>query len=267
MLDRKLVYRKSRLLKLAWLNLIEHRTLSMAAALHVTTALEAKEARQFHFSLPPFIEVPNGTDTGVVYEDSNISDHIRTAVVKGRYVLFLGRINWKKGLDRIIPAIARSPDIRFLIAGNDEEKYLRTVDALVNKHELRSRVDYVGYVSGADKLYLLQSAVALVAPSYSENFGNVVIEAMARQCPVIVTPEVGLADVVKQSGSGLVTPGTPKHLADSIGRISGDLSLARSMGEAGAKTVSENFDWGTVGQLMASAYSTVLGRETETGQD
>ena len=60
------------------------------------------------------------------------------------------------------------------------------------------RVRFLGPVHGEKKWALLSSAHILALPSYSENFGNVVLEAMAVGCAVIVTPEVGMASVVHE---------------------------------------------------------------------
>jgi len=61
---------------------------------------------------------------------------------------------------------------------------------------------------------------------------------MRRGVPVIVTPEVGAAEIVRKSGAGLVVAGDPEPLGSAIGRLTADLNLARSMGEAGRYTAA-----------------------------
>ena len=114
------------------------------------------------------------------------------------YVLFLGRLNWKKGLDRLIPAMEQVTNADLLIAGNDEENYRPELEALARRCGVADRVRFLGPVHGERKWELLSSAQILALPSYSENFGNVVLEAMAVGCAVIVTPEVGMASVVHE---------------------------------------------------------------------
>src|SRR6185503_16990742 len=98
---------------------------------------------------------------------------------------------------------------------------------------VRERVAFVGPVYGDDKAALLQHAMLLVLPSSSENFGNVVVEAMAAGCPVVVTPEVGAADIVRESGAGAVLEGDPGSLARGIGSLIADAAALERMGGKG----------------------------------
>ena len=144
-------------------------------------------------------------------QTGTVPDAISRIVNGPPYVLFLGRINWKKGLDRLLAAFARVDDARLVIAGNDEEQYRPALEERARQLGLADRVTFTGPVHGAGKAALLTGAQLLVLPSYSENFGNVVLEAMAAGRPVVVTPEVGLAPVVTSTGAGLVADGGPER--------------------------------------------------------
>ena len=103
MLVKDLIVRKSRWSKSAWLRLIERRTLANAAALHLTTNTEAVEAEKLGLRLPRSIVVPNGVDAPEDGKQGSLSPKVRQAVAGGQFILFLGRVNWEKGLDRLIP--------------------------------------------------------------------------------------------------------------------------------------------------------------------
>ena len=90
--------------------------------------------------------------------------------------------------------------------------------------------------------------------SYSENFGNTVLEAMRRGVPVVVTPEVGAAEVVRKSGAGLVVAGDPEPLSSAIRLLTTDPDLARSMGEAGRRHAAAHYTWGHVATQMEDLY-------------
>jgi len=93
-----------------------------------------------------------------------------------------------------------------------------------------------------------------ILPSYSENFGNVVAEAMAMGCPVIVTPEVGLANLVRESGAGEVVDGEPRALAEAVRALLHDSARRRLMGERGRFTASRHLSWKSAAVRMESLY-------------
>ncbi|MEZ5582502.1 MAG: glycosyltransferase family 4 protein [Candidatus Competibacteraceae bacterium] len=120
------------------------------------------------------------------------------------------------------------------------------------------RIHFLGPVQGADKECLLENSKILVLPSYSENFGNVILEAMAQRCPVVVTPEVGLAELVREVGAGQVVEGEPKQLADGIQRLLQNPILRQQMGEAGQKIARERFTWDGVAAQMEQLYGQLI---------
>lgn len=259
MLEKGLIEQKSALLKAGLIAFIERQTFERAAAIHVTSAREADEAAAFGFQLRAVREIPNGADLET--ETGSIPEAISRIVNGPPYVLFLGRINWKKGLDRLLAAFARVNDARLVIAGNDDDTYLPTLEQRARQLGLGDRVSFIGPVHGAAKAALLTGAQLLVLPSYSENFGNVVLEAMAAGRPVVVTPEVGLAPVVTSTGAGLVAGGGPESLSRAMQTLLGDPALRLEMGTRGARAVAERFSWPTVAAQMESLYASVITRE------
>lgn len=255
MLVRELVTRKSWFAKTLWIRLVERNTVRHAAAIHATSALEREQLGRFGFELPRIEVIPNGVELGTDVPSLGSSVSVPT---DRPYLLFLGRVNWKKGLDRLIPALTLVPDVNLVVAGNDEENYRPALDALAAREGVRERVHFVGPVYGQDKHLLLRGALALVLPSYSENFGNVVLEAMAAGCPAVVTEEVGLADVVRSSGSGVVTGGTPVALGNALQRLTVDAEARRAMGEKGRRIVATDYSWDSVASRMEALYGSIL---------
>jgi len=259
MLVRELIGKKSRLAKNVWIRLIERRNLEQAAGIHVTSRIEAEEAARFGFNLPPVHIVPNGVDMeDFDVPDRALNDALPEIAAGGRYLVFLSRINWKKGLDRLIPALARVPGISLVIAGNDEENYLPVLEELACRHGVRERIIFSGAIDGKDKATLLRNAAALVLPSYSENFGIVVLEAMAAGCPVAVTPDVGLAGTVLECGAGVVVEGEPAKLGEALKRMLSDPQALSRMGEIGRRVVAEQFTWEAVAKRMEKVYTGII---------
>ena len=251
MLVRDLIQRKSHWLKSAWIKLIESRNLADAASIHVTSPLEAEELRNLGLRLPEIALVPNGVDIMKPAEASAPAAELQNPPSQP-YLLFIGRINWKKGLDRLILALAHMPGTRLLIAGNDEESYRPVLEALAAGHGVTPQLCFLGPVYGAQKALLLERATALVLPSYSENFGNVVLEAMAAGCPVALTAEVGAADIVRKSGAGIIVPGEPQAMAKALSE------LACNPARRGQACVAAEYSWEAVARAMEVAYLRIL---------
>jgi glycosyltransferase involved in cell wall biosynthesis len=248
MLVPELIRAQGRGRKLAWMLLAERRTIERAAALHATSALEAADAARMDLPLPPVVVVPNGIDPETWDGDLGaLSPPVRTVIEGKPFLLFLGRLSWKKGLDRLIPALASVPGALLAVAGNDEEGLRPQLERLA----LEGRARFLGPVHGADKAALLHRAAALVLPSRSENFGNVVLESWVAGRPVAVTPEVGLADAVRETGAGIVFDG---DLGKDLRDLLSDPARLDEMGRRGAAAVRERFGWGGVAREMERVY-------------
>ena len=255
MLVASLIRRKSWLAKRAWIAAFERRNIEAAAALHATSQQEADDIERLGLTYQRMIIVPNGTE----FPDSTSAKNRNkeSAIRERPTILFLGRVNWKKGLDRLIRAMSHLRGAHLVVAGDEDEGYRNTLEALAGQLGVGSRVRFLGPVHGARKWELLESAQVLALPSYSENFGNVILEAMAAGCPVVVTPEVGLADVVHESGAGVVVLGDPLPLARALQGVLADESAARAMGEAGRRIARERFSWQVVAGEMENVYEQI----------
>jgi glycosyltransferase involved in cell wall biosynthesis len=96
-----------------------------------------------------------------------------------------------------------------------------------------------------------------VLPSFSENFGNTVLEAMQSRRPVVVTPEVGAAEIVRTAGGGIVVDGDPVSFGAAIDRLLADPALANAMGVAGRRHVRANLSWARVAADMEALYEAI----------
>lgn len=257
MLEKKLIEKKSRITKSLLLAAVVRRMLERASAIHVTSAREQVEASAFGLALPPVYEVANGVESPAS-STTTVSPPVADALAGPPFLLFVGRISWKKGLDRLIDALARLPDTVLVIAGGDDENYVPELKRRAVAAGVSNRCVFCGPVNDGEKAALFARAQALVLPSYSENFGNVVLEAMAAGCPVVVTPEVGLASLVRTSGAGLVVDGAADQLGAGLARVVADAGLRKSMGEQG-RAAARDYSWAAVAERMELAYLDILG--------
>ncbi|HEX6641915.1 MAG TPA: glycosyltransferase [Thermoanaerobaculia bacterium] len=240
MLVPELIRRKSRVVKTLWLRLLERRGFARAAAIHFTSQLEHDEARRIGLPLPSPFVVPNGIELEPrpdVARDENT-------------LLFLGRISWKKGLDRAIAALPSLPGVKLVIAGNDDEGLTPGLRALAQQHGVADRVELVGPVYGAAKNELLARATLFVLLSTSENFGNAVLEALAMETPVALSADVGLADEVVRAGAGIIG-------LDDAASLLRDPDRRVRMGRNGRALIASRFTWPRVAEEMEKAYATL----------
>ena len=255
MLVRDVIRGKSRWAKTAWIELFEKRTLAEAAGLHATAQIEIEDVRALALPFRNAYCVQNGVEWP---EDHAVLSAGPFAGIPRPYALFLSRISWKKGLDRLIKAWKLVPDLPLVIGGNDYEGLIPALTDLARSEGVLERIHFLGAIADRDKWALYAEARMLILPSYSENFGNVVAEAMAMRCPVVVTREVGIADLVQASGAGIVTEGDSMAIAQAVNRLAANHDERRDMGLRGRAAVEATLSWDAVAQRMEAVYEEVI---------
>ena len=262
---------KGALKKRIYIALVEKKVLTGAAALHFTAAAEKEEYEKAGLPQRPSFIVPNALDT-VVLDELDPTPAFRKKFripEEKKIILFLGRLNWKKGLDTLIPAFAevveKEPDAFLLIAGSDdgykkqaEKLWESSFPNIIEKTRKLDSLRFVGLLLGGDKKAALEESDVFVLPSYSENFGIAVAEAMHLGVPVILTPQVGIAPEVKEAAAGLIVEKDKGLVAQAIvGVLTGKYD-GRKMGENGRRLVAERFSLGAIGQAMEAAYRRII---------
>jgi glycosyltransferase involved in cell wall biosynthesis len=218
--------------------------------------MEGELAAATGLPLPPIHNIPHGVEWPQQHPPLAVGPF---AGIPRPYALFLSRLSWKKGLDRLVRAWKQVPGLPLVIAGNDsEENYLPQLQALVEAEGLAGRVHIVGAAGEDDKWALYAEAELFVLPSYNENFGCVVAEAMAMSCPVVVSDQVGLASLVARSGAGLVNSGEPDELAAAVRRLHADPALRRQMGAAGRRAAEQQLSWDSAAAQTEALYRRCL---------
>ena len=160
------------------------------------------------------------------------------------FVLFLGRLDYKKGLDILIPAFADAnlPNVKLVLAGPDRDGYGPTVRRLVELHHLQDRVIFTGMLHGKDRLAAYVDASLFALTSYQENFGITVIEAMACGCPVLISDQVNIFSQVNIAKAGRVVAANREQTKLALAEMIND-SQSESMGKNGRDFAMDKYDW------------------------
>jgi glycosyltransferase involved in cell wall biosynthesis len=179
-----------------------------------------------------------------------------------RLVVYFGRINFKKGLDILAKAFARVArdrgDIHLVLAGPDSEGYGHKVRGWLAEGGVLEKATFTGLLEGEYRFAVLQRAEVFALPSYTENFGQVVVEAMASRVPVVISDRVNIWPFVKQADAGLVVPCDPEATADALRSVLADPARGKQMGNNGRQWAAEHLLWSAVAAQMADAYKDMM---------
>jgi glycosyltransferase involved in cell wall biosynthesis len=259
------IHRRHRWRKRLMELLFEDRNIRRAAALHFTTAEEKKLAAPFTFQTPGLV-VPLGINWEEFAQLPEPGEFRRRHPQIGdkAIILFFGRINFKKGLDilaRAFGAVARRrQDVHLVIAGPDNEGWGARVRTWLAEEGVSARTTFTGMLLGPEKLAVLRDASLFVLPSYSENFGLAVVEAMAAGRPVIISDQVNIWREVQAAGAGKVVPCEVPSLTEEILNLLDKPEMASQMGQKGQRLVREEFQWHNIAMRLQESYAMIIDR-------
>ncbi len=259
------IRRRHRLLKAIYHAIIEDRTLKNAAAIHFTSDEECRLAAPILPARTVSSVIPLGVNT---LQYANLPERAAARASFGipgdAFVpLFLGRLNHKKGLDILAPAfvqLARTlPNAWLALAGPDDDGLGEQFVQRCREAGVADRLIRPGLLDPARVRLAFAAADFLVLPSYSENFGVAVVEAMAAQLPVLITDNVNIWRAVQDAKAGIVTR------AESPSIVEGMLALARlspgeraAMGKRGRVLCQTTFSWEKTAQELTALYAQIV---------
>lgn len=261
-------------LKQKWLKkriarwLYQDRDLKTAAALHATAESEAEQFRKLGFRNPIIVSpngvnVPNGLPFPIPRSPSP------TAV---RRALFVSRMHPKKGVLELVEAWDKirpkgwKCELVYTMSGEFEREYEAKVKSRVKELGLQDEFMFTGALNDDEKWAAYARADIFVLPTYSENFGIVVAEALWAGVPVITTkgtPWKELEDL--KCGKWIDLPEGSNHSDWSalVSALENMMLMSdderREMGERGCKLVEEKYTWGAVVKTMGKGYKEILG--------
>jgi glycosyltransferase involved in cell wall biosynthesis len=252
--------------KALYLWAVEQRNIAAAERLIYTTAEEARLAATQIASLPKAAIVPLGGDAPAENSEQLASEFLeRFPQAQGRRrLVFLGRLHFKKGLDRILLALTsiakRYPDVLLSIVGDGEAGYRSELNDLIATHDLQGHVLLTGRLSGRAKWSAYAAAELFLLPSRQENFAITVAEAMHMGLPVIISDRVNTWPYVVEAGAGLVLADTQVDacLAEAISSLLQDADARKRMGKQAECYARTNLTWKGAAAKLLEFYQEVL---------
>ncbi|MBV8905933.1 MAG: glycosyltransferase [Acidobacteriia bacterium] len=237
---------------------IEKRLLSRAAAVQYTTEQEREEAARLGFAHQPVV-IPNPVklaEPGSVARGEFRAEY--PALAHRPIILFLSRIDQKKGVDLLLPAfrdvLREHPSAALVIAGEGEAEFVDPLGRLASELGIADSVFWPGFLSGSKKAAAFADADLFVLPSYSENFGVALVEAMGFGVPVVLTDQVGIHREVSGERAGVVTPAASQPLAAAMGLLLRDGGLRTEMG-ANALRLAGRYSVQAVADQLINMYA------------
>jgi len=257
------LYRRHRWRKSVMEWLLQNRNFKKAAALHFTSE-EEKDLATPYIGKAPGVVIPLGLD---ISEYENLPDpgefRRRFPEVLGKkIILFFGRLNFKKGLDILVKAFAKvarnREDAHLVLAGPPDPDFGEKVRGWLADEGILARATFTGMLLGEEKLAVLRDADIFVLPSYTENFGIAVIEAMACGLPVVISNKVNIWREVEAGGAGRVGPCQVEWFATAMEELLAREDWRQRLGEGGRALVREKFQWATIASLLEETYVSII---------
>lgn len=236
------------------LALYQMKDLQRSACIYTTADMEAQHVKELGVKAPCVV-IPNGIET------DGYPCRTSMEVVK-KQVLFLSRIHVKKGIELLIDAWQRLhtdfPDWKLMIVGNGESAYIDTLRQRIAEASLNDCVMLHDPVFGNDKVQLYQSSALFVLPSFSENFGMAIAEAMCCGVPVITTKNCPW-EMLNETQIGWCIDLSVDELEKTLREaLKMDVETLYDKGQKSSAWVIEHFDYRNVALQSKSVYHNIL---------
>ena len=239
--------------KLAWW-LYQRNDVQKAACVFTTAKMEAEHVSNLGITTCKAV-IPNGIETDAYPCKSSVEG------VK-KQVLFLSRVHVKKGIELLFEAWKRLHsdyvDWQLLVIGNGEAEYIHSLENRVESLGLKDSIKILPPVFGEAKIKVYQESALFCLPSFSENFGMVIAEAMSCGTPVITTTNCPW-EILNETDTGWCVDLSVENLENALREAMGmDANALYDMGQRASKFIFDNFDYRSVTRKTLRLYEWLL---------
>lgn len=251
---------QSRIKKILALKLYQHKDLTLSSCIHATAKSEAENIRALGYNNPIAI-IPNGINL----EEFPIYKKKSNAKKK---LLFLSRIHKKKGIENLISCWSEldnslTKNWKVEIVGNGDARYIKQLEELIRTLKIEKSIKITGPVYGESKKNKYRQADLFVLPTFSENFGIVIAEALASCVPVITTKGAPWEELITYNCGDWIDIGK-QPLQESLTKmlLKPDIELIQ-MGEKGRELIEKKYSIQSVATKINLVYEWLIGKKSK----
>jgi len=249
---------KKKHLKQIYATLWERQNIAKAAGIHFTSQQEAKISHRFGVTTRDLV-IPLGVQLPLLPQPGMARQ--QWGIPRDRpLLLYMSRIDPKKGLDLLFPAletlVREEIDFHFVLAGSNPQDpdYEGEIQERIQRSPLRTRTTVTGFIQGTEKLALLQDADLFVLPSYYENFGIAVAEAMAAGTAVVISDQVHIWQEVEAANAGWICRCETDDLTAKLKSGLLDATERQQRGSNARQCAKERYSWDAIARQTIAAY-------------
>ncbi len=257
---------KKKHLKKLYAHLLEKPNLAGAATLHFTSEQEAKASERFGTATPAMV-LPLGVALPTLPDRPEAKAQIRkqfSISAERPIILFMSRIDPKKGFDLLLPALEKlnqdNYPFHLLLCGSNpqDRTYETSIKQQIKSSSWSEHVTFNGFVSGQLKATILSAADLFVLPSYYENFGIAVAEAMAACLPVVISNRIDIWPKVAEYSAGWIVPTEVEALTKAVAEALSDVEERERRGQNAQQCAQENYGWDAIAHTLSLHYQTLV---------
>ncbi len=244
-------------------SLFQRRLLLKADLIHVLNRIEERDVERYLGRRPGTIVcIPNGiniSDYSDLPSKGNFRKTFHISPDK-KLVLFMSRLNKKKGLDLLLPAFnsyQNSHQDAVLILAGPDDGYLNQAEQYIEDNALSEHVKIAGMLTGDMKKSALSDADVFVLPTYSEGLSIAVLENMAAGVASVVSNHTGLDEEIKQYQAAAVTELNSDDVKEQLEKVLHDDNYRKMLIGNASRMIKENFDISAVSQRLINEYQKI----------
>ncbi len=244
--------------------LFQKRILKNTELIQINNMDEKADLKRFlGFEHPNVKVIPNGMnlqDFAVLPEKNTFRNQFQIPKDE-QMILFMSRINLKKGLDLLLPAfkqlLTKRNDCLLILAGPDDG-YLSITQNFIKENNLEDRIKLVGMLTGKDKLAALSDADIFVLPSHSEGFSIATLEALVSGIPSLLSDRVGFGEAIKETNAAHLADLNENSIVEGLNKMLDDKDYCQTLSKNGTDLVKNRYDIELVAKQLFNEFEKIV---------